>query len=72
MKSKRIGSVSVGSPIFYRDLNVGAVLGWDIADMAEYVTIHAFVRAPYDTYVNDETRFWNASGSSVGPGSTYR
>jgi paraquat-inducible protein B len=65
LKSKRIGSVSVGSPIFFRDLNVGEVLGWDIADMAEYVTIHAFVRAPYDSYVNEETRFWNASGLSV-------
>ena len=65
LKSKKIGSVSVGSPIFYRDLNVGEVLGWDIADMAEYVTIHAFVRAPYDEYVNDETRFWNASGISI-------
>jgi len=65
LKSKRIGSVSVGSPIYFRDLNVGEVLGWDIADMAEYVTIHAFVRAPYDSYVNDETRFWNASGVSV-------
>lgn len=65
LKSKRIGSVSVGSPIFFRDLNVGEVLGWDIADMAEYVTIHAFVRAPYDGYVNEETRFWNASGLSV-------
>ena len=65
LKSKKIGSVSVGSPIFYRDLNVGEVLGWDIADMAEYVTIHAFVRAPYDKYVNDETRFWNASGISI-------
>ena len=29
------------------------------------VTIHAFVRAPYDTYVHDQTRFWNASGLSV-------
>ena len=33
--------------------------------MAEYVTIRAFVRAPYDSYVHDETRFWNASGISV-------
>src|SRR5437588_7235034 len=65
LRSKRIGAVSVGSPIFFRDLNVGEVLGWDIADMAEYVTIHAFVRAPYDSYVHDETRFWNASGLSV-------
>ena len=51
--------------MFFRDLNVGEVLGWDIADMAEFVTIHAFVRAPFDTYVHDQTRFWNASGLSV-------
>jgi paraquat-inducible protein B len=70
LKSKRIGAVSVGSPIFFRDLSVGEVLGWDIADMAEYVTIHAFVRAPYDGYVHDQTRFWNASGVSVKLGGT--
>jgi paraquat-inducible protein B len=70
LKSKRVGAVSVGSPIFFRDLNVGEVLGWDVADMAEYVTIHAFVRAPYDTYVHDQTRFWNASGVSIKLGGT--
>src|ERR1700730_885421 len=70
LKSKRIGAVSVGAPIFFRDLAVGEVLGWDIADMAEYVTIHAFVRAPYDSYVHDETRFWNASGVSIKLGGT--
>src|SRR5438094_4285511 len=65
LKAKRLGSISLGSPVFYRDLNVGEVLGWDIADMAEYVTIRTFVRAPYDGYVHDQSRFWNASGVSV-------
>jgi len=65
LKAKKLGSISLGSPVFYRDLSVGEVLGWDIADMAEYVTIRAFVRAPYDGYVHDETRFWNASGVSI-------
>jgi paraquat-inducible protein B len=65
LKAKRLGSISVGSPIFYRDLSVGEVLGWDIADMADYVTIHAFVRAPYNHYVDDETRFWDASGLAI-------
>ena len=36
LKAKRLGSISLGSPVFFRDLNVGEVLGWDIADMAEY------------------------------------
>ncbi|HYD05358.1 MAG TPA: MlaD family protein, partial [Reyranella sp.] len=45
LHTKRIGSISLGSPIFYRDIEVGAVLGWELSDMARHVTIHAFVRA---------------------------
>jgi paraquat-inducible protein B len=69
LKSRRIGSITLGSPVYYRDLDVGQVLGWDISDMAESVTIRVFVRAPYDAYVHDESRFWNASGISVDFGS---
>jgi paraquat-inducible protein B len=65
LKATRLGSISLGSPVFFRDLNVGEVLGWEVGDMARDVTIHAFVRAPYDRYVNDNTRFWNASGVSL-------
>ncbi len=68
LKASGIGSISLGSPIFYRDLSVGEVLGWDLEDMATSVTIHAFVHAPFDKYVVDETRFWNASGLSVNLG----
>jgi paraquat-inducible protein B len=63
--AKRLGSISLSSPVFFRDLSVGEVLGWHIADMADSVTIHVFVRAPFDSYVRDESRFWNASGVSV-------
>ena len=38
--------------------------------MAQSVTIRAFVRAPFDRYVSDELRFWNASGLSVKLGAT--
>jgi len=65
IKAARLGSISLGSPVFFRDINVGEVLGWEFADMAESVTLRVFVRTPYDGYVNDETRFWNASGISV-------
>jgi paraquat-inducible protein B len=70
LKAPRIGNMNLGSPIYYRDLTVGQVLGWDIADMADSVTIHAFIRQPYDHYVHDGSRFWNASGLSVKLGPT--
>jgi paraquat-inducible protein B len=65
LKADRIGSITVGAPIFYRDLQVGQILGWDLGDMAKSVTIHAFVRAPYDSYVHQDSRFWNTSGLAV-------
>ena len=65
LKTDQLGSVSLGSPVFYRGLSVGQVLGWDIGDLAKSVTIHAFVRSPFDSYVHDQTRFWNASGVTV-------
>jgi len=44
------------------------VLGWDLHDLASRVAIHAFVRAPYDRYVRDDSNFWNASGLSISLG----
>ena len=58
LQARRIGHLGVKSPIIFRDILVGQVLGWDIAPRAEYVTIHAFVKAPYDAYVNKESQFW--------------
>ena len=69
LQASRIGSISLGSPVYYRDIAVGEVLGWDIGDMAASVTIRAFVREPFDKYVRDDSRFWNASGVSVKLGS---
>jgi paraquat-inducible protein B len=65
LKTGQLGSVTLGSPVFFRDISVGEVLGWDLGDMAESATVHVFVRAPYDKYVSDQTRFWDASGLSV-------
>jgi paraquat-inducible protein B len=65
IQAKSIGSVSLGSPVMYRDLDVGEVLGWDIGEMARSVAIHVFVREPFDKYVHDNSLFWNASGATV-------
>ena len=68
LQANRIGSINLGSPIMFRGLEVGEVLGWDIGEMARNVTVHAFVRRPFDQYVHDSSRFWNASGATVNLG----
>lgn len=65
VKADRLGSISVGSPVLFRDLTVGEVLGWDLGDMATSATLHVFVREPFDHYVRDNSRFWNASGLDI-------
>jgi paraquat-inducible protein B len=68
LRANRLGSLNLGSPIMFRDLEVGEVLGWDVGEMARDITIHAFVRAPFDRYVHENSRFWNASGATVNLG----
>jgi paraquat-inducible protein B len=57
-----LGSLTRGSPISYRGLSVGEVEGYALTPDKQGVTVTAFVRAPYDSLVHPETRFWNAGG----------
>ncbi len=69
VRAQRIGSLGPGAPVFYRDITVGEVLGYDIGDGTGPVTVQLFIRAPYDNFVHKDTHFWNASGLSVQIGS---
>ena len=69
LKAESIGSLGQGSPVFYRDITVGEVLGYDLGNGIGPVTVSVFVRAPYDEFVREGTHFWNASGLSVNLGS---
>ncbi len=66
LSANRIGSLGTGSPVFYRDIAAGEVLGFDLTEGGRGpVTLNVFIRAPYDQLVDAGTRFWNASGLSV-------
>jgi len=57
-----LGSLGIGSPIYYRRLNVGQVIGYDLALDRKSVDIRIFMESPYDGFVTPDTRFWEASG----------
>ena len=63
-----LGSADQGSPVHYRGLRVGQVLGHTLDDNRRTVTLEIFVDAPHDALVRDTSRFWNASGIDVSVG----
>jgi paraquat-inducible protein B len=60
-----LGSLDIGSPIFYRRVQVGQITGYALDSDGTGVTLQAFVSAPYDQYVGTNTRWWHASGVNV-------
>jgi paraquat-inducible protein B len=68
LRSRELGGLSRGSPVYYRGLQVGEVLGSALAQDSQSVGISIFVRAPHDALVHPETRFWNASGFELRTG----
>ena len=65
LKGPDMGSLDVGSPIFFRRLQVGQVTSYSLDPNGKGVTMKVFINSPYDKYVKDDTRFWQASGVDV-------
>jgi paraquat-inducible protein B len=62
LHADEIGSLAVGSSVFYRHIPAGQVVAYTLDPGGASVTIKVFVDAPYDAYVTPATRFWQASG----------
>src|SRR5215510_9176059 len=65
LHAETLGSLQVGSPVFFRQEEVGSIVAHEINKDGQGVTFRIFVNAPYDQYVNANSRFWNASGVDV-------
>lgn len=62
LRSDAAGTLQVGSPVFFRRIEVGRVVSSELDATDDDVTTRIFVHAPYDSRVHATTRFWNASG----------
>lgn len=65
LKGMDMGSIDVGTPVYFRRLQVGQIVSYSLDSDGKGVTVHAFVNAPYDRFVNTDSRFWHASGIDV-------
>lgn len=65
LSTDSLGSLDIGSPIYYRQLEVGQVTGYRLNSDTQKVDVDIFIFAPYDKKIRTNTRFWNASGIEV-------
>lgn len=65
LQSDRLGSLNMGSPVFYREIKVGIVEGSRLAEDSASVRIRIHIDAPYADLVRTDTRFWNTGGFSL-------
>ena len=63
LKAFTLGSLGVGTPVYYRRIQAGHVAAYNLAAGGKSVDVTVFVRAPIRKNVTTETRFWSASGS---------
>lgn len=64
LQSDRLGSLTTGAPVFYRELKVGAVEASRLSDDSTSVLIRIHIEAPFVDLVRTSTRFWNSGGFS--------
>lgn len=68
LRSDTLGSLGTGSPVYYRRLNVGQVISYDLAKNGKSVDIRIFLNAPFGRFVTSNTQFWEVSGIDVSVG----
>jgi paraquat-inducible protein B len=62
LKATTLGSLDIGAPVYYRQIQVGQVTGYELEEKGQSLKIKIFINAPHHEMVRKNTRFWNASG----------
>ncbi|HEU6448573.1 MAG TPA: MlaD family protein [Verrucomicrobiae bacterium] len=62
LRSPRIGSLSPGSPVFYRGIEVGSVEYLSLSEDSTMVEIHVVVKSKFAPLIRANTVWWNAGG----------
>ena len=68
LTAEEAGSLTVGSPVYYRGFEVGRIEGRTLGADGAQITYSAFIDEAYSRLVTDNTRFWNTSGIDISAG----
>lgn len=70
LQAEQAGYISVGSPVYYRQVIVGQVEAQRFQDNYKGVEFTIFIDAPHHTILRNTTQFWNISGVNLTVNST--
>ncbi|HET9642777.1 MAG TPA: MlaD family protein [Burkholderiaceae bacterium] len=62
LDAEDLGSLDIGSPVYYRRTRVGRVVGFVLQPDPDRLTVQIFIESPNERLVTAQSRFWNASG----------
>ena len=65
LDAKHLGSLSPGSPVYYRQVQVGKVTGYDLSPTFQKVHIFVSIEDRYSALIRSNTKFWNVSGATI-------
>lgn len=65
LRADRLGALTSGAPVFFREIKVGFVEAHRLTPDADGVLVRIRIRTPYHQLVRADTRFWNSGGVSV-------
>ncbi|MET0503869.1 MAG: MlaD family protein [Luteibacter sp.] len=68
LHSSDLGSLDIGSPVYYRRIQVGRIVSYELDKDGKGVSLQLFIDGPNDRFVTKDARFWNASGVDVSLG----
>ena len=68
LEAPALGSLKPNSPVYYRQVRVGRVMGSALSPTAQEVHIFVNIEEPYVALIHENTVFWNASGINVDAG----
>ena len=70
LRTPDLSSLTDGSPVTYRGIDVGVVAAYALAGDGHDVSVTLFIRAPHDRLVHPGTHFWNAGGVAMNLGAS--
>lgn len=68
LRSRTLGSITRGTPVYYRKVKVGSVLSHRFTPDRQSILIDVNITPSYTNLVRTNSRFWNTSGITVSGG----